>query len=477
VKAYYGLFSTETNTFSAVPTGLAAFDRSHPPELAAHWEQRLAPFRKRAIETLGGFHADASPSAPITSNAYHVLRDELLQSVREALPLTFVCLILHGAMVAEDCDDCEGDILLRIRELVGSETLIGAALDPHCHLTQQMVANSDLLIAYKEYPHTDADERADEVVSKLLELYDRKQKPSVAVYDCRTIAIYQTDSEPMRSFVDGLLAREGRDGIFSISVAHGFPWGDVADIGTKVLVYADDAENAVTTARELGEWLIAHRGQTYSKAIPVDEAISRGLQAHGLAIIADIADNTGGGAGGDSTFVLRALLERSVSDVVLGALWDPVAVAFAMASGEGSTIRLRIGGKVSAASGEPLDVQGTVKRLARKYESAGLTSVARQYGDIAVIELPNNVDVVLNTERIQVITPAFFVDLGIDLAQKQIAVVKSMHHFNMGFGPIAADVIYASSDGALSQAWAEIPYRHIKRPMWPLDPVAEGHLI
>lgn len=476
LKAYYGLFSTETNTFSAVPTGLAAFDQSHSPERDARWEHMLAPFHKRGIETVGGFHADASPSAPIASHAYQVLREDLLRGIREALPLTFICLILHGAMVADDCDDCEGDILFRVRELVGNEALIGAAIDPHCHLTRQMVVNSDLLITYKEYPHTDADERADEVVSKLLELHDRKQKPKAAVYDCRTIAIYQTDSEPMRSFVDEVIAREGRDGIFSISIAHGFPWGDVPETGTKVLVYADDVGVAVQTACELGERLIAFRGRTYTKALPLDDAISRALDARGLAVIADIADNTGGGAAGDSTFVLRALLERQVGNLVVGALWDPVAVAFAMESGEGSKLRLRIGGKVSAASGQPLDIQGTVKRLARRYESMGLTSIARQYGDVAVIELTNGVDVVLNTERIQVISPSFFTGLGIDLAGKQLAVVKSMHHFNMGFGPIAADVIYASSDGALSQAWAKIPYQHIKRPMWPLDSVAEGRL-
>jgi microcystin degradation protein MlrC len=477
LKAFYGLFATETNTFSAVPTGLAAFDCAHSSELTARWAAMLAPFHERGIETVGGFYAEAAPSAPVTSNAYRTLRDELLQSISDALPLEFVCLILHGAMVADGCLDCEGDILRRVRELVGSEALIGAALDPHCHLSEQMVANSDLLIAYKEYPHTDADERADEVVGKLLQLHDGRPKLNVAVYDCRTIAIYQTDSEPMRGFVDGLFAREGRDGIFSISVAHGFPWGDVPDAGTKVLVYADEPEKAAATARELGEWLIAHRGQTYTKAIPVEKAISRGLEARGLAVIADIADNTGGGAGGDSTFILRALFERHVADVVVGAIWDPIGVAFSMESGEGSSVRLRIGGKVSPASGQPLDVQGTVKRLVRNYETVGLTSVARHYGDIAVIQLPNNVEIVLNTERIQVVHPAFFVGLGIEIEKKQIAVVKSMHHFNAGFAPIAADVIYASSDGALSQTWAEIPYRHIQRPMWPLDPVAEGRAI
>ena len=150
-----------------------------------------------------------------------------------------VLLGLHGAMVADGYDDCEGDLLQKVRAIVGPGVVVGAELDPHCHLTPAMVDSADLLIAYKEYPHTDVLERALELVDLCAAIVEKRVRPVAAMVDCEMIVTVHTSREPARSFVDRLQAMEGKDGVLSISIAHGFPWGDVPEMGTKVLVYAD----------------------------------------------------------------------------------------------------------------------------------------------------------------------------------------------------------------------------------------------
>ena len=150
-----------------------------------------------------------------------------------------VLLGLHGAMVADGYDDCEGDLLQRVRAIVGPQVVVGAELDPHNHLSAAMVAHADLLVAFKEYPHTDILERALELVDLCQAKAEGRIEPVASVADTGGLVVMHTSRQPARGFVDRIMALEGQDGILSISVSHGFPWGDVPDMGTKVLVYSD----------------------------------------------------------------------------------------------------------------------------------------------------------------------------------------------------------------------------------------------
>jgi microcystin degradation protein MlrC len=469
MRVFFGTLWTETNTFGPIATGVTSFDRRPQP---AKWEVALQTFAARGAEVVGGFYAVAEPSGTINRDAYESLRDELLAQIAAARPVDIVILMLHGAMVAHGYDDCEGDTLARIRSLVPSG-VIGATIDPHCHLTPAMVSNSDLLIAYKEYPHVDAIACANELSVKLVAIMDGQIKPVPSLYDCRTISMYHTDREPMHSIVSWIRALEGHEDILSISIAHGFPWGDVPEAGTKVLVYTNDSPaKGEEVARTIANRLDDVRGTTYSPLIDYREAISAALSLPGRTVIADYADNPGGGASGDSTFLLRELLDRKAEHVAIGALWDPMAVNVALQAGIGSNVRLRIGGKTSSASGDPIDLDVRIVSAQHDYRVPIFdTPTESVYGEVVVARLEPDIDIVLCSVRCQTRARALFEGLNIKLETKNVIVVKSSHHFAYDFAPFADRVFHASSPGALQMDFANLPYYRVRRPIWPLDEI------
>ena len=479
MRVFSAGLATETNTFAPMPTGLASFrDRgyypagTHPNEMTFFAGPLWAARQRGAAlgwDLVEGMVAAAQPSGTTTRLAYETLRDELLADLRAALPVDIVLLGLHGAMVADGYDDCEGDLLARVREIAGPEVVVGAELDPHNHLTAAMLANADVLVAYKEYPHTDILERAYEVVDLCAAKAEGRADPVAAVVDCEMIVTVHTSREPARSFVDRLQALEGHDGILSISITHGFAWGDVADMGTKVLVYADaDAAKAQQLARRLADELIAMREQL-TPAIPgIDAALDQALAFDGgPVVISDGADNPGGGAAGDSTFILRRLLERGIGNAALGPLWDPGAVRIAFDAGVGATLMLRLGGKVSPLSGEPVDVLCTVKALIADMHMTGLAGAPMPLGDSALVETAG-IEIVLITLRGQAMGTDMFTQMGTDLAAKKIVVVKSSQHFYASYAKLARHVIYTDAPGSVTRDLSTLPYRKVRRPKWPL---------
>ncbi len=479
MRVFSGALATETNTFAPMPTSLASFRErgyypagTHPDAMsffaAPLWAARQ---RGKALgwDLVEGMVAAAQPSGTTTRAAYETLRDELLGDLRAALPVDMVVLGLHGAMVADGYDDCEGDLLARVRQLVGPKVVVGAELDPHNHLTAAMVDNADLLIAFKEYPHTDVLERAYELVDLCAAQVEGRVRPVAAVVDCEMLVPMHTTREPARGYVDRIRALEGQDGILSISVSHGFAWGDTADMGTKILVYADsDAAKAERLARRLADELIGLR-EALSIAYPdVDSALDEALAFDGgPVVLADSADNPGGGAAGDSTFILRRLLERGIDNACIGPLWDPVAARIAFDAGIGATLTLRIGGKISALSGDPVDAVCTVKAIQPDMKMTGLAGTPMAMGDSALVETAG-VQIVLISLRNQAMGTDLFTQLGCDLASKKIIVVKSSQHFRAAFSSIARHVIYVGAPGSVSSNLDALPYRKIRRPKWPL---------
>jgi microcystin degradation protein MlrC len=279
-----------------------------------------------------------------------------------------------------------------------------------------------------------------------------------------------TTRDPGRALVRRMQSLEGKDGILSVSIAQGFATGDVPDMGTKVLVYADgDRAKAQRLARQLADEVIALRDALTVRYLDVDTALDRALAAEGGPIVlADRSDNPGSGASGDSTFILRRLLERGITDAALGPLWDPIAVRIAFDAGIGARLWLRIGGKTSPMSGDPLDAECTVRALTSNMMQASQAGTPSAMGDCALLSV-DGTDIVLNSVRTQGLDTGLFAQLGCDPTAKKIIVVKSAQHFHASFARIAREILYVGAPGSADPNWANLPYKKIRQPKWPIS--------
>lgn len=484
VKVFCGAISHETNSFSPIPTGLASFERQllfAPGELVSAdkdaWPEPMQGLREKAAELGWDIHqslcASAMPSGLCKRTDYEGLRDQLIEDLCATMPVDAVALCLHGAMMAQGYPDCEGDILAAVRDVVGPDIPVGAVLDPHAHLTDAMIDNATIMNFFKEYPHTDVVDSARDLIALLSRCLEGGVKPLVAVHDVRMISMFFTESEPMRSFVNRMRDAEQQPGILSVSLVHGFPWGDTSDMGTKMLVYtADRPALGERVAQQFGEELFSLRNQTMwelpAARTTVDTIPNDG---DGPLVLADSADNPGGGAPGDCTSIIHTLLAHGVEDIAVGPFWDPMAVQTAFAFGQGAKVAMRVGGKASQFSGVPLDREFEIVALRRDAEQV-VNDWAWPMGDTALLR-SETLDIVVTTERLQAVNTDIFTCVGLDPAAKNVIVVKSAQHFVPGFRAIARDIQFVASDGALLSIGDPDRYQHLTRPKWPFDQIMD----
>lgn len=478
MKLFIAQFETETNTFAPMPTGWEGFrefglrrgDGSlvEPAGIGCYLAEIRAMAEADGHEVVESVCTGAQPSGIIQRAVYETLRDQILEDLQAALPVDAVQLFLHGAMVADGYDDCEGDLVARIRAIVGAGVAIGVELDLHCHLTQRLCDAADVIVCFKEYPHTDIVDCARDVYRITMDTVAGRVRPTMGVYDCRMVGLWHTTSEPMLGFVKRMQSLEGRDGVLSVSFGHGFPWGDVPESGAKVWVITDnDQARADALAAELGAEIWAMRDATRPRYVAPDEAIDQALAISGRPVVlADVADNPGGGAPGDSTFILRRLVDRGVGNYALGCIWDLGAVQIACNAGEGARFPMRIGGKCGVTSGDPVDLIVTVKKILAEH-SQYVWNMTWNLGRSVWLQTDDGGDIVLTSIRNQVLAREAFTALGIDLSSKTLIVVKSTQHFHSAFSPIAKEVIYVATPGAISPDFANIPYRHRDLNYWP----------
>ena len=514
MRIFAASIGTETNTFSPIPTALESFHESFYAAPGQHPEQPTlctAPLwvaRRRARAEgwtlIEGSCSWAEPAGLVSRAAYETLRDEVLAQLRAALPLDGVVLGLHGAMVADGYDDCEGDLLARVREIVGASVPVGVELDPHCHMTQKRVRNATLIICFKEFPHTDFVARGEEVVELTLQAARGQIAPVMSLVDCRMIGSFPTTLQPMRGFVDKISMLEGKDGVLSISIAHCFPYADVPELGARILVVTDNRREAGDRlARNLADEFFAMRGKTQPDYYTPDEIIdialsnagpphignapSEGQEPHavgaggghakntGPVVVADPSDNAGGGAPSDSTVILRRLIDRKVKGAAVGPIWDPMAVRLCFMAGAGGKLQLRFGGKTAPTSGQPVDARVTVIKLVRN-ATQSFVDAKVPLGDSASIEL-DGISVVLISNRTQALGTDLFTGMGVGIADQRIVVVKSTNHFHAAFAPFASRVLYCDSGGPIPRDHRKVPYTRVQRPIWPLDENVEPVLL
>lgn len=486
-KIFAAFFATETNTFAVAPTGWGSFQeygifRGNASTLdplglggsMVELRRLLAAQGHELVESLTAF---AQPLGRTVRSVYERLRDDILADLKAAAPVDGVILILHGAMVADGYDDCEGDLIARVRAIVGPDVPIGVELDLHCHYTALMQRSADVIVAFKEYPHIDALARLQELLHIVLQTAAGKLRPTAAMYDCKMVGLWHTTREPMAGFVRRMQAVEKQPGVLSVSLGHGFPWGDVPEAGAKLWVTTDnDPVLAARLAEELGREFWDLRDQTVAPMLEIEAALERSAQIdEGPVVIADIADNAGGGAMSDSSFILQALLARGTRDVAIGAFWDLGAIQLCRDAGVGARIALRLGGKCGPASGDPVDLDIVVKAILDRHEQIGLNAKDEiaPLGPSVWVQADGGLDIVLVSVRSQTFSPTLFSGLGIDLSHKRLIVVKSTQHFHAQFAPLAREILYVTTPGAISMDFAAFPYRARDLDYWPR--VADPH--
>ena len=481
-RIFIAAFGSETNSFSPLPTTIESFQKNclirpgtiNWPAIANDGHSEFLNLaQKNGFTAVRGTFAYATPAGPLTKNTYETLRDEIVAQLRSALPVDCILLNLHGAMIADGYDDCEGDFLEKIRQVVGPDIPVGGLLDPHAHLSDRMVKAATILLAYKEYPHTDFAISA----RKLFKLIDQattgELKPVMRSVDCKSIGAFPTTSSPMREFVDQYLLRYPSRQIMDCSLIHSFPWGDTKDAGVKILVVTnDDPQLAEDYAKTVADEFLKIRSHATQSLDTIDIAFKAINQEKKYpVIIADTADNAGGGASSDSTFLLEQARLKNIGRTAIGIFWDPGVVDLVYAAGKGSKLKIRLGGKASWFSGTPQDLDVEVLELrddAKQYFGDGQDRREISLGKCAALR-SGNIDIIVSDSRIQVLSPDCFTAFGIRPEEYKLLIVKSSNHFQAAFSEVSKNIYYVATPGALNMDFESIPYQKILRPIWPLD--------
>ena len=320
MRFFVAMFSHETNTFSTIPTDRRQFearDLRYGGELLEAYRGTgtclggmIDAAGAHGVTLVPSLAAAASPAGRVTADFYEATTRRILDDLRGAGRLDGVLLDLHGAMVPEGLEDGEGDLLRAVRATVGSAMPVAVTLDFHANLSQELVRHATLLHGYKTYPHVDMDARGREATKRLLDVVLKRCRPTVAWRQpplLPPIAGQLTARGPMRRLYDRAAEMERDPRVVTISIFAGFPLADIRDAGLSVYVATDgDPGLADRLADELATMAWAHRGEFLHTAPPPGEAVARALAADGRPVVlADIADNTGGGAAGDTTEILR----------------------------------------------------------------------------------------------------------------------------------------------------------------------------
>ena len=401
-----GEIAHETNTFRPGVTGIEQFK-------AQEWQQgaeilknhrgvrnylggMIAAGDALGIDLVPTFAASAEPSATIARDAFGTMRDALLAGLRAAGPVDAICLSLHGAGTAEGIDDVEGTLLAAVRELVGAGVPLIATLDLHGHLTPAMVAHADLLLNCHEYPHVDCYERGMEAVELAARIARGEIRPHMHLETLPMMLPPATTMEgPGRNITASCLAWETRPGMIDCALVHGFPHTDVPIMGTSVLATADSDPDLARQAAQAVAAQIWERREDFRQTLPgVEEAVRLALESTAFpVVIAEVSDNSGGGAPGDGTHLLRALLAANVAGACFGFLTDPAVAQQAHEAGVGATIPIRLGGKSDDLHGAPLAVTAYVKCLTdgrfRSYDADGRRRRGTNLGPMARLVIGN----------------------------------------------------------------------------------------
>lgn len=425
--------------------------------------------------------AHATPGAVVSREAFDHIAGIICDAAREhRATLDAILLSLHGSMVPSFCEDGEGELLRRLRAIVGPDLPIAVTLDLHAMVTPAMVERAQILVSYKTYPHIDMREigrQAGEILDATLRgaVSPRTLRVHIPMLDEANAG--RTDVPETAALYADTRRFETEPGILAVSINAGFSEADIAEMGPTVLVTHDAGHEARASeiANSLARRIWDGRGKVANIFLTPQEAAAEARDfdaTHGPLLIADYADNPGAGAYGDATALLQALLEASATPGGFAPMIDPEAAAILHRQKVGDLVTLDVGGKCDASfGGGPLRLTGEVMHLSDgTYTGDGpiLGGITHSFGPTAVFRV-QGIDILIVSLPGQMLDLQQVRTFGIEPRRQRFLVVKSMQHFRAAFEPVAGKVIVCDT-GALATPQAHLrPYRRVRRPVWPLD--------
>jgi len=480
-------FLHETNTFNVHKTNLSSFEADTlligDDKLSARGQANtglagcIDCSRKFGWQMKHAVSAHAGPSGLVTTEAFEHIAGIILDAARAEQP-DGVLLILHGAMVPEFCDDGEGELLARLRDAIGAELPVAITLDLHANVSQRMCELVQIIVSYKTYPHIDMREAARHA-GEILQL------AMLGEISPRTLRAHRpmlseanggrTDTGPMIDRLARARAYEAEADVFAVSINAGFEESDIAEIGPTVLVtYQGDADAHREFAESIADDIWARRAECLNTYYSVDEAADIAARYTGEAplIIADYADNPGGGAYGDSTALLAALLKRGLVNACFGPMVDAEAARNLHQYNEGDSVTIAIGGKTDPRfGGEPLTLSGRLCHLSGGVcvgDGPMMGGLTMNFGLTCVLQV-DGFAILVVSEPIQMYDLQQFRAFGIDPAEHTVVGLKSMQHFRAAFEPIAGEIIVCDSGALCTPDATKLSYRNLRHPIYPID--------
>ena len=414
----------------------------------------LEVFEKRDdVELIPTIAFYASPCGYVTPDVYDLACEKIKEAIVANAPIDAVLADVHGAMVPEGRSDGEGDIFEMIRELVGWDIPIIAPLDLHANVTKKMARCATALIPYEEYPHVDIYETGLNAARLMEATLDGKIRPTMAYRRVPfLLPFFPTEREEIKPLYKLAREIEAREGVYSARFAHGFFPADIEEIGMSVMVVTDnDQALAEKYADELEAAIKAQLPKLKIDYPTLDEALAEAdTDGEGPVVIADASDNPGAGATGDTTHILRAILEKGIRGAALATILDPASVDACEAAGAGNYVDLQLGGWTDPRySGGPLVVKAYVRMITDgKYIVRGKIAhgVIAEHGKTAVVEIAGNLVIITSAPR-QPYDLEIFRSHGIRPEEQRILVVKSAIHYRADYGKVARKMITLSLDG------------------------------
>jgi microcystin degradation protein MlrC len=483
----FGGIMHESNTFCPVKTTLSQFEDSgiHVGEGIITSLRGTRGFiggvidaaEELGVELVPTLYASTSPYGVVEEEAFIYLLDQLCTRMGQAAGVDGVVLCLHGGMVAENSMDPEGEILARVREIVGGDAPITCTLDMHCNVSQRMIDNCDAFFVNNENPHMDSYDRGVEATKVLREVVEGRIRPLMALRKPGmlppTLHVNPPHSGPLVEIFNRAFEMEEDPGVINVNVCAGFPWSDVPDAGMSVITVVDgDQELADDLADELSQRLWEARHEFIPSLLKPDAAVEKAMQAEeGPVVLADVADNPGDGTTQDSTAILESLIRHGAKDAVFAVINDADALEACMAVGVGGEATLDLGCK-ARLFGEPVHLTGRVKTMT----DGSLRHQSSLYGDLdlgigrtAVLEA-DGIEIIITERRNIPMFSELFRRHGIDPSRKKILVVKTFRmHLEPKYGLFAKKIIEVDAPGQASVDMKSFKWARIPRPMFPID--------
>jgi len=476
--------SHETNSFNLTKAVLADFEgddalsgnRKEWLETNAKTSQNAAGMiegaEKYGLELYPIHFFNAVPRGPIDGPGFNSMVDRVIQGLKKAPGYDGVLLVLHGAMIADGFPSGDAEIVRRVRQAMGPRFPIAVTHDFHANVDPAIIADANIVITGKECPHLDTKERGFQTASILARLIKGEAKPVQAMVKppmMLNLIHHDTYRLPLKPIVDASKETEKKPGVLAVSIPGGYQYGDVPAMGPSVIVITDnDPALAKNEAERLSAKLWELRDKLQFDLPEPAKAVEMAMASKVFPVtLLDTGDNVGGGAAGDSTFVLAELVRQKATGWVV-ALFDPEAVQKALSAGVGNPFAFPVGGKTDRVHGEPIMIRGTVKSLndgkfietevrhgGYRYWDMGLTAVIEAEGSTR--DLPNIV--VLNMKRTVPLSIHQLVSVGVYPERQKILVAKGTIAPRAAYEPVSKLLIAVDSEGACAINPARFTYK------------------